>query len=163
MGGATGSHRVYKMKPMTSKNTLKGASFTYAFRRINESIESGYYLEAVTLSESIISDRLLSFVKVHKKSVNIKTPFHQLIQLGAKYNKTQINTKSGTELFDALDTWRIERNTCVHSASKSEPGQPTVEVSVFEKNAEKCAKGGKVIARLVCDWDKQSRKKGGIK
>ncbi len=142
---------------MTQKNIQKGASFTYAFNRINESIKAGYYLEAVTLAESIISDRLLSFVKVHKKSVNVKTPLHQLIQLGAKYDRTCIQTKQGIELFAALDKWRGERNTCVHSASKSEPGQPTVEVNVFIKSAEKCAKDGKVLARLVCQWDKKNR------
>lgn len=142
---------------MTQKNTPKGASFTYAFRRINESINAGYYLEAVTLAESIISDRLLSFVKVHKKSVNVKTPFHQLIQLGAKHNKTPIKTKKGIDLFVALDIWRDERNTCIHSASKSEPGSPTIDVDDFLNITEKCAKDGKVLARLVCEWDKKHR------
>ena len=142
---------------MTTKNHLKGASFTYAFGRINESIKAGFYLEAVTLAESIISDRLLSFVKHHKKSVHVKTTFHQLIQLAAKHNTVSVKTKKGIDLFVALDVWRDERNKCIHAISKSEPSTPTVPVDVFLELAEKCAKDGKVLARLVCDWDKKHR------
>lgn len=142
---------------MTTKNHLKGASFTYAFERINASIKAGFYLEAVTLAESIISDRLLSFVKHHKKSVNVKTTLHQLIQLAAKHNTISVQTKKGVDLFVSLDVWREERNKCIHSISKSEPSTPTVPVEVFLELAEKCAKDGKALARLVCDWDKRHR------
>jgi len=142
---------------VTQKNIQKGASFTYAFNRINESIKAGYYLEAVTLAERIISDRLLSFVKVHKKSVNVKTPLHQLIQLSAKYNSIQIETKKGIDLFEALDLWRIERNKCIHSITKSEPGTPTLPVDFFLDYSKKCANEGKLLARLVCEWDKKTR------
>jgi len=139
------------------KNAAKGASFTYAFRRINESLKSGYYLEAVTLSESIISDRLLSFVKHHQKDENVKTPFHKLIKSAKKLNKTAVVTKDGTDLFDALDEWRDKRNKCIHAVAKSEPGEPTRPVDVFLEMAEQCAIEGKVLARLICDWHKKVR------
>lgn len=142
---------------MATKNHLKGASFTYAFERINESIKAEFYLEAVTLAESIISDRLLSFVKHHKKSVDVRTKFYNLIQLAAKHNTASVQTKKGVDLFVALDLWRDERNKCIHSISKSEPSTPTVPVGVFVGLAKQCAKDGKVLARLVCDWDKKHR------
>ena len=149
---------VVTTKPTSNlKNDLKGASFTYAFKRINESLKNGYHLEAVTLAESIISDRLLSFVKHNGGKGNVKTPFHNLIQTAKKLNKTSIHTKHGVNLFDAIDEWRITRNGCIHSVSKSEPGQPTVSVEVFRLNAEQCAKEGKVLARLICDWGKKNR------
>jgi hypothetical protein len=141
----------------TVKNIAKGASFTYAFRKINESLKSGYYLEAVTLAESIISDRLLSFVKQHHKNETVKTPFHKLIRSAKKLNHIDFSKKDGTDLFDALDKWRDKRNICIHAVAKSEPGEPTSPVDVFEQIAEECAKEGKLLARLICEWDKKVR------
>lgn len=143
---------------MTVKNTSKGASFSYAFKRINDSIKAEYYLEAVTLAESIISDRLLSFVQHHKKTTNVKTPFYKLIRLGEKYNKVSFTNKKGIELFDALNSWRIERNKCIHSVAKSEPGQPTRPVDEFVNKSKEAAINGKALARLICDWHRENQK-----
>ena len=140
---------------MTTKNHLKGASFTYAFRRINESINAGFYLEAVTLSESIISDRLLSFVKHHNKSVNVRTTFKQLIDYSKKYSKSKV--KNSLDLFGDIDIWRIERNICIHSVSKSEPGTVTIAVEEFIELAKHSAINGKKLARLVCEWNKDEK------
>jgi hypothetical protein len=152
-------HRPYVTKKPnpTTKNTAKGASFTYAFKRINESLKSGYHLEAVTLAESIISDRLLSFVKYHHKNETVKTPFHKLIKSAKKLNITPASTKDGIDLFDALDEWRDKRNKCIHAVAKSEPGEPTRPINTFEQMTAECAKDGKALARLVCEWDKKVR------
>jgi hypothetical protein len=142
---------------MTTKNHLKGESYTHAFRRINEAIEQGFYLEAVTLAESIISDRLLSFVKYHNGKVTVRTSFHTLINSAKKFNATQVLTKSGEDLFDALDRWRIERNACVHSFTKSEPGTAPESIYDFNRTAEKASKSGKTLARHVCSWHKKMK------
>jgi len=141
------------------KNIVKGASFTYAFRRINESLKSGYHLEAVTLAESIISDRLLSFVKHHNHKVNVKTTFRDLIKFAKKLNNTTLLTKDGVDLFVALDEWREKRNRCIHSVAKSEPDEPTRPVDVFLEMSEECAVKGKSLARLTCEWHKKARQK----
>lgn len=145
-------------KPKTTvKNFAKGDSFTYAFKRINESLKDGYHLEAVTLAESIISDRLLSFVKYHHKNETVKTPFHKLIKSAKKLNSTIVLTKDGTDLFEAIDDWRDKRNKCIHAVAKSEPGEQTRPVNVFIEMAKHCAAEGKVLARLVCEWHKRAR------
>jgi len=137
------------------KNKIKGASFTYAFARINEAIKQEFYLEAVTLAESVISDRLLSFVKHRDDKVNKKTTFQQLISKAQKMSAITVTTNSGTDLFNALDEWRINRNKCVHSVAKSEPGEPTISVDEFIEMAKLSAAEGKKLARMVCDWHKQ--------
>jgi hypothetical protein len=62
---------------MKQKNTQKGDSFTYAFKRISEAKEKGFYLESVTLAESIISDRLYSFVKHHEAQTINASKLHK--------------------------------------------------------------------------------------
>ena len=142
------------------KNIAKGESFTYAFRRINEAIGNEYYLEAITLCESIISDRLLSHVSFHKKSKgDVKTTFAKLIESAQKIHKKPIEWKSETDLFKALDEWRVARNKCVHSAAKSLPSEPTLSVNEFTKLAKKSATTGKKLARYFCNWHEKNKRK----
>lgn len=141
-----------------TKNKIKGASFTYAFGRINESIKQSFYLEAITLAESIISDRLLSHVKHHDGKVNRKTTLQQLISKAQKVSMSNLTTKSGEDMFHALDEWRINRNKCVHTVAKYEPGEPTITVDKFIEMTKTSALDGKKLARLVCDWHKSQVK-----
>jgi hypothetical protein len=151
---------------MSTKNLSKGDSFTYAYKRINHAIDQEFYLEAVTLCESIISDRLYSFIK-YKKSIQNNNKILQnknsrhIKQLGSlkslidnakKLNSLEITTKDGIDFFDALDQWRSVRNKCIHSVAKSEPGEPTISVEDFKKIAKSTALDGKYLARLVCNW-----------
>ena len=161
--------KLEKLK-MANKNKIKGASFTYAFGRINEAIKREFYLEAVTLAESVISDRLYSFVKHHEaiptnpsklgvkeKKARKKTGFQELIRKAQKLSTTSVTTKSGDDMFAALDTWRDQRNQCVHSVAKSEPGEPTINVDEFVAMARVSAIEGKKLARLVCDWHRSAK------
>ncbi|WP_143474007.1 hypothetical protein [Limnohabitans sp. B9-3] len=141
------------------KNIAKGESFTYAFRRINEAIANEYYLEAITLCESIISDRLLSHVSFHKKNKgNLKTSFANLIVSAQKIHKLPIEWKSETDLFKSIDEWRDARNKCVHGAAKSIPTEPTISVLEFIKLTKQSANQGKRLARFICDWHKVNQK-----
>lgn len=150
----------------TSKNHVKGDSFTYAYKRINEALSQQFFLEAITLAESVISDRLYSFTSYHyglandksstskrKKSTNLKT----LIEHARKYSSLTVVTKNRADLFDALDAWRDKRNKCVHAVAKSEPGQPTISLDDFVKLCKEAARDGKYLARLVCDWHRKSK------
>ena len=143
---------------MVKKNHAKGESFSYAFIRIKQSIENEYYLEAVTIAESVISDRLLSFVKPKIKKFDITTQFYKLIRAAKKLNTIKLNKKNDMDLFDALDDWRKERNRCVHALAKSEPGYETISVEDFQKMTKKCAIQGKDLARQVCNWHRKAKK-----
>ena len=144
-----------------NKNVLKGESFAYAFKRIDESIANEYYLEAITLCESIISDRLLSYVSGNsKKKNNTKTPFKKIIELAQKLNKTKVSFKDESDLLGSVDLWRVQRNICVHSVAKSEPGEPTLTIEEFLKLSEKSAKDGKKLARIICDWHRGVKARG---
>jgi hypothetical protein len=164
------THSNSRASNTVAKNTIKGDSFTYAFGRINEAISDGYFLEAVTLAESVISDRLYSFVKHHESSDTHKLPskekkaikttnFALLIKKARRFDSLNLMANESTNMFDAIDQWRDERNKCVHSVAKSEPGQETISVDEFKIMAEKSAKQGKHLARMVCDWHRKQKKK----
>ena len=44
------------------KNYYKFYSYRYAYSQMKKAMEGKFYLEAITIQESIITDRLLSFV-----------------------------------------------------------------------------------------------------
>lgn len=47
-------------------NADKYNAYKYAFEMINKSIESGFYLQAITIEESVLCDRLLAILLVEK-------------------------------------------------------------------------------------------------
>jgi len=136
------------------KNKLKGMSFAYAYSRINQAIKQEFYLEAITLSESILSDRLLSFVKSHDKKVGVNTTLKQLISKARTFSIESEVSPMDLEMFDEIDEWRDKRNKCVHSAAKSEPGVPTISVEEFVAMARESAVEGKRLSRKISDWNR---------
>ncbi len=62
-------------------NTAKYLSYAEAWRRIKSANEREFYFEVVTLCESIISDRLLSYLLGvdPRRPIQLKTPFAVLI------------------------------------------------------------------------------------
>jgi hypothetical protein len=145
------------------KNISKRASFTYAFNRINESIANEYFLEAIALCESIISDRLLSHVSFHKKMIgDVKTTLGSLIKTAQKIHKQPIEWKDEPDLLKALDEWRDARNRCVHSAAKSSPTEPTLSVIEFNRLAKASASKGKRLARYFCNWHQVNMRGGDL-
>ena len=125
---------------------------------MNLAIKSGYYLEAITIQESIISDRLLSFLirsnlldispeKLHSIS------FSRLIKIAEPY-------LDNLNLIEDLHAFRKMRNNCIHGFVKSFPNKPTPEVKDFMALASKTAKMGKQITREIDNWHKRNKRNG---
>lgn len=137
-------------------NPAKYLSYTETWRRINSGLDSGAFFEVVTLCESIISDRLLSFVRGVDPSskANVHTPFSQLIACWRKSART-LPPYDGEDLGAAVDSWRKERNEVVHGLAKSMPGTPTDGVVPYIQRAERAARRGVSLARAVSAWHKK--------
>jgi hypothetical protein len=137
-------------------NQMKYLSYKEAWGRINIGIEAGFYFEAVTICESIISDRLYSYVKGvdPDSSIRARTAFSELIKKWRQLATLLPSDPEHGDLGFAVDAWRKVRNEVVHGLVKSEPGTPTEDVGTFLERAEKAAKDGKALARKVDDWHK---------
>lgn len=143
-----------------SGNTAKYLSYTAAWQRIRAATDAGFYLEVVTLCESMISDRLLSYAHAMapERSVGMKTRLRQLIGLWRKHAGT-LPMHRDVDLGEAVDRWRDSRNKLIHSMVKSEPGGPTENVASFLDRAKTAAEDGAVLARAVLKWDRAQRRR----
>ncbi|MFA5203472.1 MAG: hypothetical protein WC708_03625 [Lentisphaeria bacterium] len=146
---------------MSTGNGKKYCSYKQAWEKINGSILLGFYLEAITLEESVISDRLISFlvgVKVlpdgneQQRRKTLSTSFFELI---ARWKKNQAGKNDALDLANLVDLWRDKRNECVHGYVKSLHKTPTWDAADFAELLKETAEDGKVLAREVSDWHRK--------
>lgn len=129
---------------------------------MKKAIEGKFYLEAITIRESIITDRLLSFV-IRKELIS--TSDCKLLIRNISLNDL---TKLSKEHFDddaliiELDEFRFSRNNCIHAMVKSFPGNPTQKVSDFRKLARETSFSGRVLTRKVDAWHTRMKKNYNI-
>ena len=107
----------------TSKSVTGNARYLLyrkGISRIKDSITKGkgYYLEAITLCESLIADRLESRSKFLTKSDRYSFKPLGKLQEGILYHETNNELKS--TVGGKLDDWRVERNNALHAIVKLE-------------------------------------------
>lgn len=148
--------------PVPDGNAAKYFSYREAWGRIKMSIATGYYLEAVTLEESIISDRLISYlVRVGAAKPDAKLQKQALADLIKKWKShvpEAICDSFCHDLQSEIDEWRLSRNEVVHSMVKSVPGAGHQDVLNFKKEAEEVARKGERLAKSLCNWYKKIKK-----
>jgi hypothetical protein len=129
---------------------------------MKKAIEGQFYLEAITIQESIITDRLLNFViRNNIKSIS-KEELHKPI---AYLNKLIDHSKDYFDddtLFNELNEFRKSRNECIHAMVKSFPGNPTQKVNDFQKLARETSTSGKILTRKIEAWHSRMKKKISI-
>lgn len=129
------------------RNYLKYSAYTYAFQRVEEAVERGFYLEAVAIAESLISDRLISACR--KTGQLPKRPtLSELIDAAA----CLIPPIPKTEEFHR---WREDRNHVLHGMVKSHKISPLLAPPDFLELSEKTAINGIKLARLASNWEKK--------
>jgi hypothetical protein len=147
-------------------NAIKYEAYREAWTRIKQAQESGFFLEAITIEESIISDRLISYLTRTPEAPDPRDrrgkmlSFSQLIERWQKQLlPNTISSITYTDLTIEIDEWRKSRNDAIHAIVKSEPGQSMDDIEKFLENAKKVAARGEYLAREVCKWDKQVKRK----
>jgi hypothetical protein len=114
--------------------------------RINDSINSGYYLEAITLCESLIADRLESRLKFLTNTDKYSFETLWNLQEGVRKYETDIGLISLINW--NLDSWRKDRNNALHAIAKLEDKK----IETWENRVERCkkvAKEGEAIRKEV--------------
>jgi hypothetical protein len=134
--------------------------YTEAFGRIGAAMTDGFFFEAIAIEESILSDRIASFListgalptaDVHRMS------FSQLIQF---WNFATRNPGSIWEQCDNLigrvDGWRKQRNKYIHGLVKFPGDEVEVETtSSFIEGAKRAAASGAVLSQELWEWRKR--------
>jgi hypothetical protein len=151
-------------RPAKNGNTAKYLSYREAWAPIYQAHASGFYLEAVTIAESIIGDRMLSYLvraNVLESTSPKRWPSHaDLVHLFRKMHPESISEGGIEDLLTALEDWGRARNHIVHEIVRLRPGQATRAIDEFLQEAELTAIRGAVIARALCSWtDRMKRKR----
>ncbi|MGB7416419.1 MAG: hypothetical protein WA902_19600 [Thermosynechococcaceae cyanobacterium] len=150
-----------KSQKQVSGNAEKYESYKEAWARISLAIENGFFLEAVTIEESIISDRLISYLSRPTTSIPLSEGRHGLYTLTKKWKSelpSGLPFGEYTDLISEVDTWRCLRNEIVHAIVKSEPGQSHQPIEQFLQKAQESAEVGTKLARAVCKWTQEQNK-----
>lgn len=105
--------------PGTKVGMLRHALYRAAYARINEAMDAGYNLEAITLIESLLSDRLES------RATFLAQRDRSFLALGAVITELR-NLEKDEELRaivqrDAV-VWKDERNRALHEMAKLASG-----------------------------------------
>lgn len=146
----------------TTKNIDKFRSYAFAFSRINQAIENEFPLEAITMEESIICDRLRAYSEAN--GLPVKNKRNNPCSLNDFIINIQNDIKDTCsdlyKLLDSTDSWRIERNSLVHRLVRTDKSGESPDLSPrdFIPHAIEIAKTGSQLAREICTISKKLRR-----
>ncbi|WP_036302143.1 hypothetical protein [Methylotenera sp. L2L1] len=124
-------------------------SYMAALSRVEQAILDGYFLEAITLQESLISNCLFNYL-VNIGTVLDNPSFNRLLKA---ISKSAVNLDESTILlFKKLDAWRIDRNKSMHGFITATSDSMNQSRQSFERLAETTAKDGKYFCNSVVLW-----------
>jgi hypothetical protein len=99
------------------------ALYKSSFAWVDKSIDEGYYLEAISIVESLVTDRLESYLSfLFEKDFSFET-------LGKLINAIRSDKSGKTDevlsslVLNDLDKWRKDRNRAAHEMVKIEDGK----------------------------------------
>jgi len=124
--------------------------------RVNQAINGGYNLEAITLLESIIADRLESFCNEQTNSNQFA--FKMLNQLINESRKYPI-TDNWLVLLNELNTWRDNRNRFLHEMAKIEEGNNSTFEDKYSNSSAYAVQGKELFHKIDNEIRKYRNKK----
>lgn len=130
---------------------LKGRHDAYqaAMARITDAMKSGFFLEAISLQECLISNCLFNFLK--NVGCKLSNPsFHTLLKEAAKRRHRAYEYPS--ELLDNLDHWRKERNTAIHGFISAASSDLMASREKFEDATKATALTGEAYCSALVSW-----------
>jgi hypothetical protein len=137
-------------------NSVKCLAYREAYTRITQAQEQGFYLEAITIEESIISDRLSSYFR---NVLEETKPFSTLKRMEDYWRKSQpeaIVSKNHSDLIAALSEWRKCRNEAIHAIVQDNPNPEnsgdTQGIEIFLNRSKDTAARGEELAKEIAQW-----------
>jgi hypothetical protein len=148
------------MSQDTSFPFQKADRYEFAVQQYRAAFERGFYLEAITLCESMISDRLLSSLD-HRLGVKRKAKQGLFKLIEAHLDEELLDTdaralgESTINVFKRLDEWREERNGLLHGFAKCIPGEEICSSEALKDRARAAAEEGMLLFRMLDNWHRR--------
>lgn len=154
MAAKTKRERAVAVPPHAGVGLTRYQLYQKAWERITSASAAGYYLEAITLLESILTDRLESRASYLTGQNEGYQNLGPLIRTLKKHE----NVPEFRPIIEEIDAWREQRNEAVHEMVKFQPGEhPTWEEKV--KPLSQIVTEGKRVLRAFDALDKRERRK----
>ncbi len=134
-----------RIRAVSPPDKARNKLFTQAFARIAEAMGQGFYLEAIAIIESLISDRLEArLTNLLGENYSFKT----LEKIVIKSGTTETDEKLRNLIENDLNKWKNMRNRALHEMAKIEEG---IDISWEErmKALEPTAKDGLALLRKI--------------
>jgi len=142
---------------MPGKQTGRYLRYKLAFDRLDEALEEGWLLEAISLEESIITDPLISILEAKGETVSNRQSLGRLISQ-AKMLMTGSGATAEGDIFHELDRWRDARNECVHGFCKlDDHAYADNSAEVFTQRTWETAKKGRILVDLVKHLSREAK------
>ena len=150
-------------------NVEKAKAYALAIDRMNSAIEGGFFLEAVTIQESILADRIWAALNANKHIVTKKSNVNPTLKplgsalrewcnLAAKGFDSTLKDIPVARLM--LDSWWSKRNALLHGVVKSLQGNaPSITADEFVNEAKLAAEIGKSYVADIMKWSKSKVRK----
>ena len=154
----TNQKKVERKRAIANKGTevpmQKYDLYKQAFGWINYAIESGFYLEAISLIESIITDRMESrLVYLKATDVEFKTIGHLIGKL-----KTYEQVEGIIQKLPLIKNWSEFRNKALHEMVKIEDGNYKPWSLKVSENKNTAMTGLKLLKQLDALLAKEKRR-----
>jgi hypothetical protein len=108
--------------PGSQTAKMRAEMYRAAFARINEATKAGFHLEAITIVESIVADRLESRLT---QIIGKDFSFQHLGSLITKARQVEEDPILYALIDKDLDNWRKSRNKALHEMAKIATGDTT--------------------------------------
>lgn len=127
----------------------RNTSFHSALDRVDQAIDAGFPLEAITICESLISACLHHFLTA-KGETNPPEIFARLIHRFRQANSRAQHYPD--KLIEEIDAWRISRNDAMHRFVSRSLMEVSKSQQEFLDDAKKTAAEGKALCAELIEW-----------
>lgn len=138
-------------------NVIKYKSYAMNWGGIKKAIGSGHYIEATGIQESIIRDRLLSFL-CKNGVLDPATPetkmksLSNLMDMWKKHSPIPLQDEFFSDLYTAAHEWRKRRNKVAHESVVSLPGEIHEDPALHNEMARQTAVDGERLVKSIQNW-----------
>jgi hypothetical protein len=127
-------------------NGTKFLCYREAWTRIEKALQQEFFLEAVAIEESIMWDRITSYLRDQGETVPDSKTFGRVIESWKKMLHNNF-----CDLQEQVSAWKRQRDCVIHGMVKSE------NIDAFLEKAKDTAEKGRDLARTIERWREKQK------
>ena len=103
----------------SNQNNIRRELYTKGFKQINNAYDNGFFIEAITIIDSMITDRLEAYVQFllygEDKQFVAESLFNALKSFGSVTKEKNVRDEDFKQIYNKIEGWVPKRNNAVHN------------------------------------------------